>query len=265
MVEEYVFASCTKLFTDTITIVDETGSSAEFTKLWAPPVPIVWQATDLPLTGVPGGSITDVPTPSDPLSPLPSETGDPAPPPGPRHTTTIAIATVVPIVVIALFICGFLFFRRRGRQAQIPIPSLPELGGNDDFPKNPPPFWPAPVELPTRRAVPIGLPASPALPSELPTIEAPNSPPAAVEGVEQSVSPIESPTPYVVETPTPPSGTPPAAATPIDDDEIARLRRERDRVIERRERLLKLEALDDEERQLDRKIDARMGGAGGAV
>lgn len=99
---------------------------------------------------------------------------------------------------------------------------------------------------------------------------------APAKGIELPVTPIASPAQYRVESPVETSWAPPPpaalpviqlipATTPIDNDEIERLRRERDRVVERRERLLKLEALDDEERQLNLKINERMGGAGGAV
>lgn len=65
-------------------------------------------------------------------------------------STTIAVATVVPIVVIAMVILGFILYRRRARPSLAspsPAPSLPAIGGNDTIQTSGTQGLPAPIEL----------------------------------------------------------------------------------------------------------------------
>lgn len=145
-------------------------------------------------------------------------------------TTTIVIATVVPIAVIVAFFLWLIVHRRRCRRpdpATI-ITSIPELEGKE--------FWP--VELPTPLHQGIELPALAVLPD--------------VELVANSI--------YRA----PPAVVP---SRPVEDEEIAWLRRERERVNLRRDRLLEVQALEDEDRQLERSIRerTRAAAAGGGV
>lgn len=205
-------------------------------------------------------------------------TSTPAPTPTPtntrpthgHHSSTIAIAAVIQILIIIISIIACLVFRRRARQNQAATSPLPELDGRQKTPEldgnqKPLPPWPASIELPAlprpaaelQGITPVGPPAVvPPSPEISPT------PPPWVSPVPEGLPEnITHPTPQIA-SPTPPVAPPTA---PEDDEEIQLLQRERVRVSERRERLLMLQALDDEDRRLEERISERMSGLRGGV
>lgn len=136
-------------------------------------------------------------------------------------------------------------------------------------------MWPAPIELPTIPA-PVELPTGPALPAEL-LADHPSatsvSPPVVTVELPVTAS-ADSPTPGHPPTETPevtvnlrssasaltvPTRKSVPAVAQQEDQEMEWLNRELERVNERRENLRKLEALNDEHRELERRINERKG------
>lgn len=173
-----------------------------YTRVDAPAIAVIWRDGDFPTSTTP---------------PEPKDSGNPpAPPAHGLPTTTIAVATVVPIIVIALIILGFIIYRRRARPS--PAPPFPEIGGNDIFQISGTQLLPAPIELQTYQSQ-----------TSLP----PSRPPATVVA--------------------------PAVVT-LDGGEVQVLESRREQVRKHRERLVRLQALDVEDRELEEMINERTGG-----
>lgn len=112
--------------TATYVLGTETTSATVLT-LWEPPIPIIWRDQDRFARA---------------LSTDASETATHTGTAHSKHTATIAIATVVPVVVIVSLIVGLILHRRRCAR---PSPdsifmSVPELEGRE--------FWPSHIALP---------------------------------------------------------------------------------------------------------------------
>lgn len=229
--------------------------TGELRHIWAPAIAVIWKSEDFISTTNSGPATTETSSPASIVRPNgapPTSSADSQAEP-PRDAQTIVIATVVPVIVIAMFILAFVLYRRRARRVPTDtMNSLPELDGTDkDRPNGALPFWPAPVELSARGVVP---PAGVITPSHI-------WPTPAVEVVELPVHQTDPPASWrspAAEIATP---APPPVIAAEDDAEIQWLERERERVNERRLRLLQLEELADEDRQLERKIRERRSGA----
>lgn len=272
-----------------------TVNNVLFSEIWAPAIPVMWKSlaefteapakTTPPTTNRPTSS--DIPAPGSSVThSQPTESGIPTEPNGGpihSHTRTIAIATAVPIIVIILIILGLLFLRRRTRLNAAAITDttdyLPELEGNVDAANKPrAAAWPAPIELPAISA-PIELPTSPERPVELPVVHPPaaSAPPPVVPSKIPVTASVDSPTSGYppVETLEVPGSNVSSLAVPArklvpvaaqqDDPEMEWLNRELERVNERRENLRKLEALNDEHRELERRIHDRKGGRSAGI
>lgn len=241
-----------------------------FTEIWAPAIPVLWKSlAEFNITstasGVNPASTKIGPSPGDSVSPAASTTGsttdssgiatlhDNSTAPNDTHATTIALATAIPIVLIALAIAAFIILRRRARKIRAAtidttITGLPELAGNADNVHKP-----APVELPAIPAA-IELPTKPARPVELPAVDTPRSPPVEQPGTSAADTP---PVEQLSTTAAAPAAD---VIVPLqDDEEMEWLNRELQRVNERRENLRKLEALNDEHSLLQQRINARLG------
>lgn len=150
------------------------------------------------------------------------------------NTTTIVIATIIPIALIAAFVIALILHRRRIARPSPDsiVMTIPELDGME--------FWSATVELPAATTL------------ELPGDRAPLP---GQQNVGLAAYPVHHGVRRVV----------PSPVGPAEDDEIAWLRRERERVNQRRDRLLEVQALEDEDRQLERSIRERTRAAGGGA
>lgn len=289
-----ITGSCFRPLSSTVTAIYTDGQApsttvrtGEFSHIWAAAIPVFQRSpsestvasvqttestTSQPsptIPPTPGGSVSSI----QPIESGTPREGDPTPSSS-NHTSTIAIATAVPLIVILLVILVLLFLRRRARQngrtAADTANYLPELEGNGlDANKYGARAWPAPIELPTIHA-PVELPTSPALPVELVADH-----PAATSVLPPVVTAsADSPTPGHPPTETPevtvntgssasaltvPTRKSVPAVTEQEDQDIEWLNRELERVNERRENLRKLEALNDEHRELERRINERMG------
>lgn len=159
---------------------------------------------------------------------------------------TVAIAVAVPTIVITIVIlvCLDLCRRRRAktRRATEATETGPqESNGNTNEPTTP-------TELSTQSRPQSELPGT--------TLVGTPSPVGETSGASQRFQHLpEYPAPVA-------SLTPPIA--PEDDIEIQSLQRQRVMVRERRERMLMLDALDEEDRQLQQRISERMTGLRGA-
>lgn len=256
-------------FTDGTTVL--TGA---YTEIWAPAIPVLWKSlAEFNITTTASGA-TPAPTKIEPSpggSSLPaapttdsSGTGTLYPAANHSNTMTIALATVIPIVLIVLAVVAFIWLRRRARQNPAGIidttfNGLPELEGNaDDVHK------PAPVELSAIPAA-IELPTSTARPVELPAADTPLFPPVSTTAADTPVEPLSMAAADAPEEPLSMTAAAPVPAAdvivpPQDDEEMEWLNRELQRVNERRENLRKLEALNDEHSQLQQRINARLRG-----
>lgn len=200
--------------------------STTYTRVDAPAIAVIWRSEDMTSTSTTSG----LPTTNN-TTPEPTPTENPH-----DNPTIIALATVVPIVLIALSILAFIIFRRRARQNRaIPIsPSFPEISGNDVFQMGDSQVLAAPIELETLPTQASEFQAIPAVDAALP-----RSPPSQSR----------------------PPATPVFPATGLHvNDELQLLQSKRGRVNEHRERLLRLEALEAEDRELEQMINDRMSG-----
>lgn len=235
---------------------DGTATYELFDDVWAPAIHVKWKSlaefSTVVATPTNGPPNTSAATPGGSLSPLPSNSSIPTTPEdntNNHRATTIAIAVAVPIVLIAMSIVAFILFRNRRKSAAVPAETtfLPELDGEG-------------------HALQYCGPQIRQAPIELATDAAPGSEynhfSAAAELQMNPVYPVRS------STSTPASSVAPSSTiqtlvnvsstAPQYHNEIQRLQQERDRVHERRERLLKLEALDEEDRQLKLRIEEQM-------
>ncbi|KAL0639006.1 hypothetical protein Q9L58_001887 [Maublancomyces gigas] len=193
-------------------------------------------------------TLSDPSTITAPPGKPPSPSSNPLQPtPAPRNNITVAIAIAVPILVITISILAFLIFRRRAKQNHgAPETVLPELDGDTHKSTV---LIELSAQSPPRAELPGTTPVStPSPPREISPTPPPWAPQPFQHLPEHRVSPAASPTPPIA---------------PEDDNEIQSLQRERVRVGERRERLLMLEALDEEDRRLEQKISERMTGLRG--
>lgn len=249
-----VFLSCTQFPRE---IVSTDGDSiiifSMTTNVWAPAIAVIWKSGDfitttqhehstITTTQREHSTITAIETTSITFTPP-----NTSPPPDPHHAIIIVIATVVPAVLIFLFVLAFIFYRRRARRVPaITQTSLDEIDTNtNDPPNSVPEFWPAPVELSSQHAREMEVPVP-----HLATVALPVYPtyPIAPRGYSAASTHVAV-----------------SAAAPQDDDEIEWLEHERQRVNERRERLLTLDALEEEDRQLQRRIQERRSGTGSGL
>lgn len=246
-------------YTDGTTVFTRT-----FVKVVAPAIHVLWESID----GYPGASMetstlvdtavddtktnsvgsgsTTPRTPGSPILPPPLATSGAITAHGPQdHTAVIAISTTVPVVIIALIIIALISFRRRARRniAANPV-TVPELdSGERVLAMTGRQFWPASIELATHPAQGVKI------------IQTGGA-------VEHAVGPVDrslATTPPLVSGFHAQAATSPPVSMVASDQELHRLHREREIVNVRRERLLKLEALDDEDRELQRQIDEHMG------
>lgn len=101
-----LLASCSSEFA-----TPTTTALTSYWRVWAPAIVVVWKSADFPTS--PPTPPVGGPTPTSP-------SGDSTPPQHSSHAggTVIAVAIVVPAVLIALLVMGFVLYRRRRRGAE---------------------------------------------------------------------------------------------------------------------------------------------------